>query len=377
MLRFGSAASRGLRTQSGLFKSSPNYVQFNSNSSLATSSSSSPSASYDWISNNTDFNFNKSRSAEKFVEVLAEIKTRLRRTEVPHAVRPYVFRPKNELILRNMHLYDKEGNIRKPETWIGPPSSKQLMGLLRRVTTQESAAISIEILDRCLKYYPQTVQSKHLVAFVRASACVGNFHKSLEIIQSPQYVRLIDATVVREIIRLFAIRAVTINKDSAYKDMTRILNKFSKYLSGELENHLETQLLMVYGLAPFKDHSYVQPHIEAVKRLLPTAEPVPSSDKLAKHKGAGHSYMDFTLGRLGLSTLPAEVSSGVDVAKLDLLISNVDALLTANKSTFPLERYVKQASLGIQEETERARAKAQPPAVEEEPKAEEEAEAEK
>lgn len=352
MLRFGTVAGRGLWAQSSLLRSSPNYVQTAYNSSVA----SPASPSYDWIAN-TEFKFNKDRSEQEFQQVLTDIQQRLRRVEVPHAVRPYVFRPKNAQLLKSLHLHDKQGNPYQPEVWKGPPGRKQLMQLIRRVTNPETANIALEVLNSYITHYPSEVQSIHLSTLLRSSARAGSFYKALDLIQTPKFAKLIDDDVAKEVIRLYAIRAVTIDKESTYKDLSKVMQKFSKYTSGAIEQELDTHLLMVYGLAPFKDHSLVEPHVARVKQLLPLEAPLSADAKLSEHHGLQYTYMNLVLGRLGLKTLPAEVTAGVETAHLDALISGIEEVFAANKMKSPLERYVKHASLGIWSETEDARAR--------------------
>lgn len=348
MLRFGSAASRSLRTQSGLLKTFSPSVQASHNSTLRA-------PSYDWVSNNTEFKFNQDKSEQEFESVLSEIKDRLRRVQVPHSARPYVFRPKNAQMLKSIHLTDKNGDPYKSEVWKGPPSSKQLMKLIRRVTSPETADIAQEILNLYIKHYPAEVKSIHLSTFLRTAARAGSFYKVLDLIQLPKFQSLIDGDVAKEAVRLYSIRAVTLDKASAYKDLTKVLAKFSKYTDGSIEKQLDTQLLMAYGLAPSKDQTLITPHLASIKQLLGSEEVIPADAKLAKFHGIQYYYMNLVLGRLGLNTLPQELTTGLDSGKLDQLISSIELVFTANNMKSPLERYVKHASQGIQSETEKTR----------------------
>lgn len=382
MIRLGSvAAGRSLRTQSanlliGGTRSSPNYAQIPPsnyyNSSLASQSAAtevpSPS-SYDWVVNSNDFKWNKDKSEQEFEEILGEIKLRLRRVEVPHKVRPYVFRPKNAQMLRSLHLADNEGNAYTPEVWKGPPNRKQLMKLIRRVTNPETAGIAQEILNSFVKHYPQEVQSIHIGTFLRTAARAGFFYKVLDLIQTPKFVSLINQDVANEAIRLYSIRAATINKDSAYKDLSKLYTKMSKYTNAEIEKQLDTHMVMIYGLAPYytksKDAAALKPHLAVIKQLLADEPIIPQDAKLAKYHGLQYYYMNLVLGKLGLGTLPAELTAGIDLAKLDSLIAAIDQVFEANRTASPLERYVKHAAQGIQAETELTRERLAPKQEEE------------
>lgn len=368
MLRFGSVAGRGLRTQStniligSTSRGSQNYVQFpcNYNSTVATNSA----PSYEWVSSgNSEFKFNKDKSEQEFQEVLVEIKQRLRRVQVPHSARPFVFRPKNAQLLRSLHLTDKDGNAYQSEVWKGPPNSKQLMKLIRRVTNAETAGITQEILGSYIKHYPKEVQSIHIATFLRTAARAGYFYKVLDLVQSPIFKGLINSDVAKEVVRLYSIRAATLNKESAYKDLSKLFSKMSKYTEGSIDKQLDTHLLMVYGLAPYcseavandQSRGLINYHLSVIKQLLSSEVVIPTDAKVAKYHGLNYYYMNLVLGRLGLNTLSPELRSGVDMAKLDELISSIDTVFAANKTSSPLERYVKHASQGIQAETEKAR----------------------
>lgn len=387
MIRFGSvAAGRSLRTQSanlliGGTRTSPNYAQIppsnyynnaNNNSTLATSQSTNnldlqSTSSYDWVVNNNDFKWNKDKSEEEFEEILGEIKMRLRRVEVPHSARPYVFRPKNAQLLRSLHLTDKEGNAYQSEVWKGPPNRKQLMKLIRRVTNPETAGIAQDILSSYIKHYPEEVQSIHIGTFLRTAARAGFFYKALDLIQTPKFEDLINPDVAKEAIRLYAIRAATLNKDSAYKDLSKLYQKMSKYTNADIEMQLDTHLVMVYGLAPYYTATHneqalpvLKAHLAVVKQLLQDEEVIPADAKVAKYHGLQYYYMNLVLGQLGLRTLPAELTADIDFAKLDSLISGINHVFAANRINAPLERYVKHAAQGIYAETEFARERLNP-----------------
>lgn len=366
MIRFGSvAAGRSLRSQSANLiiggTRNPTYQIPQSKYNTHAPTSEVPTA-HDWATVNAadsnSFKWNKSQSEQEFDEILTEIRQRLRRVEVPHNARPYVFRPKNSQLLRSLHLTDKDGTPYQSEVWKGPPNRKQLMKLIRRVTNPETAAIATEILSSYINHYPSEVQSIHIGTFLRTAARAGFFYKVLDLIQTEKFRTLINDDVAKEAVRLYAIRAVTLDKDSADRELVKLFNKMGRFVPS-IENDVGTHLLMVYGLAPHASTTsatQLSRHLAKIAELLQREQEIPADAKLNKYHGLQYHYMNLVLGRVGLLALPAELTAQVDMDKLDRLIAAIDRTFESNRVSSPLERYVKQAALGIDTETNLARA---------------------
>jgi hypothetical protein len=346
-----------------------------------------PAATYDWAVNSSDFKFNQDQSEQEFQEILGEIAQRFRR--------PFAF--------TNPHLLDPNGAVaaainnntsgalnRPNPSWKKgpPPTRKQLMKLIRRVTTPETAGITLDILSSYVEHYPREVQSTHIGTFLRTAARTGYFYKVLDLIQtSPAFAGLINDDVAKEAIRLYSIRIVaafatqsasntskitntnnnkttTTSGEPAYRALARLYQKMSVFTNAEIEEQLDTHLVMLYGLAPFyKTHSHrkdyralVQMHLAVVCEKLAQATLIAENSKVSAHYGLNYYYMNLVLGRLGLRLLPEEELAalllpksgrGLDLGKLDELIARIEIVFRNNKVSSPLERYVKQAAQGL------------------------------
>lgn len=352
----GLLRSQGTKILIGTTNGSSNNGNNKFNSTLAQPSQ----VSYDWVNreNNSHFKFNKERSETEFDKLLAEIKERFIREEIPAKHRNFVFRPRNADLLKNSPFRDRDGNAYDPKVWKGIPSSKQLIQLIRRATDNESFSISKDILQKYIKHYPQQVKSQHIVTFLRVAARTGNLYDAFDLIQTSSFKQLIDRDVAMEIVRLYAIRAVTLNKHSAYKDLTRLANKFKDLISSSTasnESTLELTLLVIYGIAPFKQldpsefEKIASPLLASLPGLLENFQV--TDPQTSDISGLTYRYYNFVLGRLGLGTLG---DNNVDISIIDTEIKALEDLMSRNKQSAPLERYVKHASIGILEAYERA-----------------------
>lgn len=366
MIRLGSAAAgRSLRSQSAnlLIGGSRTPRSQIPPSKYATHASPTldhevPTGSYEWVATTVhsaepSFQWNQSRSEQEFAEILTEIKMRLRRVEVPRNARHMVFRPKNSQLLETLNITDKDGKPYTPQTWKGPPNRKQLMKLLRRVTTPETAALAAQILKSYIQHYPSEVQTIHIGTFLRTAARAGSYYSALDLVQSDKFRHLINEEVAREAIRIGAIRAVALDVSSSGNDLIRLYHRMHLHVP-TLHGDLSTHLLMVYGLAPHSTTtaSTLSMHVSTMAGLLHNEQVLSPDTDMKKQHGLQFHYMDLVLGRTGLYTLPSELSAHVDIPKLNALIAAIETLFAANRMSSPLERYVKHAAYGIQAESD-------------------------
>ncbi|KAF5092739.1 hypothetical protein D0Z03_002719 [Geotrichum reessii] len=395
MIRFGStAASRSLRTQSAANLLVRPHHQFNNNSNNPTAAANNyhtvidptpAAATYDWTVNSSDFKFNQDQSEKEFQEILGEIAQRFRR---PFAFTlPTILDP-NSAVAAIIGNNNSGGALNTPNhNWKKgpPPTRKQLMKLIRRVTTPETAGITLDIINTYVEHYPREVQSTHIGTFLRTAARTGYFYKVLDLIQnSPAFAELINDDVAKEAIRLYSIRIVaafatqsasnnnntmTTGGEPAYRSLARLYQKMSVFTNAEIEEQLDTHLVMLYGLAPFyKAHAHrkdyralVQMHLAVVREKLAQTTPIAEDSKVSAHYGLNYYYMNLVLGRLGLRLLPEEELAALpahnagrtlDLTKLDELIARIEVVFRRNKVSSPLERYVKQAAQGLLAEQE-------------------------
>lgn len=409
MIRFGStAASRSLRTQSAANLLVRPHHQFsnnnNTNNTAAAANSyhtsidpAPPAATYDWAVNSSDYKFNQDQSDQEFQEILGEIAQRFRR---PFAfTNPHLLDPNGVVAAAINNTSNTSGALNRPNpSWKKgpPPTRKQLMKLIRRVTTPETAGITLDILSSYVEHYPREVQPTHIGTFLRTAARTGYFYKVLDLIQtSPAFAGLINDDVAKEAIRLYSIRIVaafatqsasntsniannstnttitttptttttTTAGEPAYRALARLYQKMSVFTNAEIEEQLDTHLVMLYGLAPFyKTHSHrkdyralVQMHLAVVCEKLAQATLIAEDSKVSAHYGLNYYYMNLVLGHLGLRLLPEEDLAtllpkggrGLDLGKLDDLIARIEVVFRNNKVSSPLERYVKQAAQGL------------------------------
>lgn len=316
---------------------------------------------------------NVQKSQDTYNSVMKELKHRLRPLEIPVKYHHYVFRPKNITLLRTTTAFaikDKAGNvIREPEVIRGRPSSKLLMRLIRSSTTAEQVAEATSIFKTYVEHYEEELQSKHVAALLRASAKTGQLYTSMDYVWdtlSKSHPELVDEIVLREMIRLYAIRTASFEGTTKLKGigalarlwkkchlhslkLTELIEKAQKGNTKKLEalkkvkpyamtEDLQANLLVIYGVAPsfssivqqegeqgktlmddfepalVEAAKFVKPHLMAVNRLLMT-EPVIENEQQQQENEEGkkipfglrYRYMDITLGVQGLEEFVTKV----------------------------------------------------------------------
>lgn len=324
--------------------------------------------SYDWTSKEQTSSFvaNSQPSASDFQNVLAEIKERFNRIEVPAKHRNLVFRPRNAQLLKSAPIADKEGNRYTPQIWKGPPSGVRLMELIQNATDKESFEVAKNVLLRYLKHYPQQVQSKHFQALLQAGATTGDLFDALTWLQTPKMKSWINLDTSKEALRLYAIRAATLKRKQDFHGLHKLFQKLGNTVK-DLKTDLDANLIVIYGLAPLESlnpasfNNLVQPYLAEVKALVPKFELMAAKDaETAKQINNTYHYVNLVLGRLGVNSIQsAELKSGLDIAKVEQEIGSLEGLLANENLSLFLEQYIKKASQGIVAETERLRAATQ------------------
>lgn len=367
------------------------------------------------------YTYDAARGQAEFARVLDNVQHRFRPDDIPARFRHLVLRPKNVTILRSVaeHVVDKQGNtIRDPEVIHARPSGKILMRLIKRIapaqtgpveeaeeleegeavaeepSAQAKAATVRGIVARYLKDYPDKVLPEHIAALLTASARAGSLYPTTQFVFDTvvlAHPHLLDIQVAREALRLYAIRAVALAKDTAARDLFNLYTRLSTALASAghapLEQDARAQWIVLYGLAPYASSTnstvaqYVQPFASAAAAAAASdaayTPPAPASRSSRKvPAGLRLFILDLHLARLAAAAAPA--ATGLDAARLDTALAAAETARTRVGVTkpYPFGRYVEQAARGILYETQQARAR-NPPVVEEEAAAAEEAEEEK
>jgi hypothetical protein len=351
----------------------------NAKFSNTSSQQQSVQASYDWTSKEQASAFvvgNSEQSASDFQSVLAEIKERFIRVDVPAKHRNFVFRPRNAQLLKSAPIADKEGNRYTPQVWKGPPSGVRLVELIEKATDKEAFQVAKDILLRYLKHYPHQVQSKHFQALLRSSATTGDLFDTLAWLQTPAMKSWVNPETSKEALRLYAIRAATLKRKQDFQGLNKLFQKLGKTVSS-LKTDLDANLIVIYGLASLEAENaaafkkLAEPYLAQIKTLAPELEILTADADLTKLTSINYHYVNFVLGRLGLSNIQAaELKSGLDMTKIEQEIGVLETLLAKENLPVFLEQYVKKASKGIVAETERLRAATLEGAAAAEPQAE-------
>ncbi|KAF5094925.1 hypothetical protein D0Z00_003342 [Geotrichum galactomycetum] len=281
-----------------------------------------------------------------------------------------------ESLLKSAPIADKEGNRYTPQVWKGPPSGVKLMDLIEKATDKESFQVAKAILLRYLKHYPKQVHSIHFQALLRASATTGDLFHALAWLQTPEMKSWVNPETSKEALRLYAIRAATLKRKQDFQGLNKLFQKLGKTVSS-LKTDLDANLIVIYGLAPLEAENaaafkkLAEPYLAQIKALAPEVELLAADADLTKLPSINYHYVNFVLGRLGLSNIQtAELKSGLDMTKIDQEIGGLETLLAKENLPVFMEQYVKKASQGIVAETERLRAATLEPAAEAEPEAE-------
>lgn len=327
----------------------------------------SPPPAYDSILSTEIKPSNVEKSQASYNSAMKELKHRLRPLEVPAKYHHYVFRPKNITLLRTttkFTIQDKAGNvIREPEIIRGRPSGKLLMQLIRSSTTPEQVAEATSILKKYVEHYEEELQPKHVAALLRVSAKTGQLYTAMDYVWdtlAKSHPELVDQVVLREMVRLYAIRtaafegtvklkginalarlwkkchlhAIKLNElvEKAVKGSNKKLEALKNVKPYLIADDLQANLLVIYGVAPsftsivqeenqqgktlmdelepalVEAAKFVKPHLLAVNRLLLTASAAgeqgsSQNTELSSKKipfGLRHRYMDVALGVQGL-----------------------------------------------------------------------------
>lgn len=337
------------------------------------------------------YEFDAARAAHEFSETLKEMEHRLRPLAVPAASRAYVFRPKNAGLLPQINVTDKAGaRILEPEVVRSQPSGKLLMRLLRRAGGAEQVDAVLGKMATYARYYPTELEPKHVCAVLTAGARSGRLYPVMDYVFDKLVVgqpRLLNLEVAREALRLYAIRAATLEKkESSAAELVKLWHKLHRLLLEKkneplsLQDDLQANLVMAYGLAPQfsalvgekkeEARALVAPYLSSVARLVVDEKVVSErkdeslsktqTKKQAVGRGLRFKYMDYVLGKQGLSAIAEQdggvVSKfGVDSGKLDALIGGAASVFEAYRLKLALPRYVEQAAAGILQNTQSAR----------------------
>lgn len=335
------------------------------------------------------YEFDAARAAHEFSETLREMEHRLRPLAVPAASRAYVFRPKNAGLLPQINVTDKAGaRILEPEVVRSQPSGKLLMRLLRRSGNAEQVDAVLGKMATYARYYANELEPKHVCAVLTAGARSGRLYPAMDYVFDKLVVglpRLLNLEVAREALRLYAIRAATLEKkDSSAAELVKLWHKLHRLLLEKkderlsLQDDLQANLVMVYGLAPQfsalagkeEARAVVAPYLSSVARLVVDERVAgeckeeslskTQTKKQAVGRGLRFKYMDYVLGQQGLSAIAEQDSGvvskfGVDAGKVDALIGGAASVFEAYGLKLALPRYVEQAAAGILQNTQSAR----------------------
>lgn len=344
--------------------------------------------------------------SEEFSKTLDELNHRLRPLEIPASSRPYVFRPKNARLLPQIEVTDKAGNrILESEVIKGKPNSKILLKLIRNAYTtteaveEQNISTVISKMNLYSRYYPSQLNSNHVCALLTVGAKSGALYQVMDYVfdkllaAQPQ---LLNIEVAREALRLYAVRAATLEKKEAgAKELVKLWHKIHNALlkrqqqqkavdaSASLQDDLQANLIMVYGLATQfgllekqeDARALISPYLSSVARLIEQeqAQQVntniettqqPSKTQLKK-AALGHGirfkYTDYLLGQQGLAAVAATDSAllsskfSVDTAKLDGLVAEIATAFQTFGLKLELARYVELVAQGILRNTQKVK----------------------
>lgn len=388
-----------------------------------SSTSAITGPSYDTLSSHQFSSGTTVDAPAQFDQTLQDLNQRLKPLNVPAKFRHLVFRPKNAAMLHNITVTDKAGNrILSSEVVTSKPSGKILSRLIRQCSLEGGEQNIEAVLEKFkvyARYYPKELQPAHVCSLLRAGARASSLYPTIDYVMAKlffQIPRLVTADTVREILRLYSVRAATLaKKESSATELEKLWHRLHKLLldkkeatiskevvaakeshsdaglsatgstpNASLKDDLQANLIMVYGLAPrFSQlvadkendaaRALVGPYLSAVSRLLLTATPAEIPVQKDGSKWQGHrsvvrsglryAYTDYVLGKQGIESI-AKLDSAlvgvkfkVDTEKLDALVAAAAHVFDAFGLKLEITKYVENAAKGLVQETQRAREK--------------------
>ncbi|VVT58823.1 uncharacterized protein SAPINGB_P006402 [Magnusiomyces paraingens] len=378
----------------------PGFIRA-STRAYSTASRSASFAGYDALrssvsSSEPSYTFDVAHADAKFTEFYREVQHRFRPLDIPAKFRHLVLRPKNLTILRSTseHVTDKAGNtLRDSEVILARPSGKLLMRLIKTAsveTPEEAIEAALEegeeaeanllvkpvekiaavraIFDRYIKKYPQQLLPEHLAALLTTAAKGSALYPTRSYIFDsvlPKAPQLLDITVAREALRIYAIRAVVVPKVQTAKDLVRLYTTLASLLPEKsLDADAQAQWIVLYGLNATSAKDLAAPFATRAA-ALPTDLAIPSSSSPNKRVPPGIRQYMFD-AQLATVAVAAGGAPGLDDKKLAESLKAADKIRNKNGlGEFPFARYVDQVGRGILAETEAERARHAPATAEE------------